>query len=189
MGRSTVEKLPPEIRVRVEDWLREFLAGRITLDMVMERLDGQFADQLGDDMPSRSAVGRHAQKFQKLNERLRQSREMAELLVAEAGPDIADGKAFQVLVQGFQSLAFDMMAKLEDGQTLDPENLMFLARSLKDVTSARKTDADLHARLKADAAKEAAAAVDRVAARTKGAGGLTAETIDAIKSEILGVRK
>lgn len=184
MARSSIEKLPPEVRDRLEDWLREFRDGRMELNDVMTRLDAQFADQ-GVDLPSRSAVHRHSQKVQALAERVQRSRDIANQLVAQVGPDLSDGKGLQVLIQGFQSLAFDMMANLEPDQTLDPENLMFLSRAIQAVTSARKTDADLHLKLKSEAAKEAAAAVERVASR-EGAG-LTRDTVDKIKREILGI--
>ncbi|MGH7027364.1 phage protein Gp27 family protein [Brevundimonas sp.] len=183
MARSSIEKLPPDVRDRLEDWLREFRAGRLELDEVMHRMDAQFADQ-DVPLPSRSAVHRHSQKVQALAERVQQSRDVANQVIAQIGPDLTDGKGFQVLVQGFQSLAFDLMANLGPGETLDAENLMFLSRAIQAVTSARKTDADLHMRLKQEAAKEAAAAVDRVAKREAG---LTSDTVDKIKREILGI--
>lgn len=183
MGRSTVEKLPAEIRTRLEEWLREFLDGRLTLDDVMTRLDGQFADQAeGVELPSRSAVHRHAQNFRKISDRIKRSREISEQLIAQAGPDIADGKAFQVLVQGFQSLVFDLLANIPEDGTLDPENLMFLAKSIQAVTSARKSDADLHEKLKAEARKEAAQTVKSAA----GEAGLSDETARFIMDKVLG---
>ncbi|MFN7128953.1 MAG: phage protein Gp27 family protein [Brevundimonas sp.] len=151
MARSSIEKLPPEVRERVEDWLREFRTGGLELNDVMTRMDAQFADQ-GIDLPSRSALHRHSQKVQALAERVQRSRDIANQLVAQVGPDLSDGKGLQVLIQGFQSLAFDMMANLAPDETLDPENLMFLSRAIQAVTSARKTDADLHLKLKGEAA-------------------------------------
>lgn len=185
MGRTAIEKLPKDIRDQVEAWLREFIDGRLSLDEVMTRLDAQFGDQLGEAMPSRSAVHRHSQKFAVLAQRLKESREIADQLVSQVGPEVADGKGFQVLVQGFQSLAFDMLAKLGPDDTLDPESLMFFARAIGSVASAQKTDADRALKIKEQANKEAAAAVERVAKRT--GSGLTKDTVAAIKREILGI--
>jgi len=179
--RSKVEKLPPEIRGTLEEWLREFAAGRLALDEVMTRLDAQFGDQ-GVELPSRSAVHRHAEKVAALGDRLKRSREMAEALVAEAGPSIADGKGFNVMVQAFQSLVFDLLANIEPGQSLDPENLMFLARSIQSLTTARKADADLQEKLKAEARREAAA--DAKSAATEK--GLSDDTAQFIMDKILG---
>ncbi len=46
------------------------------------------------------------------------------------------------LTQVFQALAFDMIGNLEEDQVLDPENLHFLARSIKDIAAAQKSDTD-----------------------------------------------
>lgn len=183
MARSTVEQLPPEIRARVEDWLREFRAGRLQLDQVLVRLDAQFGDQ-GVPLPSRSALHRHSQKVQQLAERVQRSRDIADQLIAQIGPDMTDGKGLQVLVQGFQSLVFDLMANLNEDQTLDPENLMFLAKSIQAVTSARKTDADLHLKLKEQATRAAAEKAGQAAK----AQGLSAEVVKAIETAVLGVQ-
>lgn len=185
MGRTAIERLPQEIRDQVEAWLREFHDGRLSLDEVMTRMDASFGDQLGDALPSRSSVHRHAQKYQALGERLRRSKAIADQLVEQVGPELRDGKGFQVLVHGFQSLAFDMLANMDEEQTMDPENLMFFSRAIASVASAQKTDTDRALRLKQEAAREAAAAVDRVAKRD--GAGLTRDTVDAIKREILGI--
>lgn len=184
MGRSKVERLPEPIRKTLEDWLREYSAGRLTIDQVMLRFDAQFADQLGEAAPSRSAVARHGAKFAAISERLKRSREIAEMLIEQAGPEIADGKGFQVLLQGFQSLAFDMLANMGEGETLDPENLMFFARSIQSVASAQKTDTDRALKVRQVALKDAAAAADKVAKKE----GISQETADRIKASILGVK-
>ncbi|WP_439471326.1 DUF3486 family protein [Brevundimonas sp.] len=183
MGRSKVERLPEPIRAQLEDWLRDAIAGRLTLDEVMLRFDAQFADQLGEDAPSRSAVHRHAQKFEAISARMKKSREIAEMLVAEAGPQLADGKGFQVLVQGFHSLAFDLLANVDDEKPFDPENLMFFARAIQSVASAQKTDADRALKLKLEAKKEAVAEVEKVAKQE----GLSNDTLNRIRAGILGV--
>lgn len=181
--RSSVERLPVEIRERLEGWLREFTAGRLTLDEVMTRLDGQFADQAGVELPSRSAVHRHASKFAAIAERIQRSKDIADQLVEQIGPQVADGKGLQVLAQGFQSLAFDMLANMDAEATMDPENLAFFARSIKDIASALKTDADRAMAVKRETAKAAAAAVKDAA----GEKGLSAETADFIMKRVLGV--
>ena len=179
MGRSSVEKLTPELRAKVDTLCQRFLAAEISLDQLKASVD-LFA---GEAAPSRSALHRHAQKAQALGERLARSRAMAEMLVDQVGPELADGKGFQVLTQAFQSLVFDLLINLEDGATLDPENLMFLARSIQSVASANKINADLALKLKAEAKKEAMAAVEKVA-KTEG---LTASTVEAFRAAITGV--
>lgn len=184
MARSAVERLPKDVRDQLEAWLREFIDGRLQLDEVMTRLDAQFADQLGDAMPSRSSLHRHSQKFADMAARLKRSREISDQLIAQVGPDVADGKGFKVLVQGFESMAFDYMMNLGPEETLDPENLMFFARAIGAVASAQKTDTDRALKVRALALKDAAVAAEKVAKKA----GVSKETLDAIRAGILGVK-
>ncbi len=177
-ARSKVKAMDPALRAELDRLLRE---DRFSLDEVLTHLRQLAKDPA--DLPSRSGVGRYAQQFKAISERVRRSQQIADRLVAECGPQIADGKGFQVLVQGFQSLAFDLLANIPEGETLDPENLSFLARAISSVASARKTDADLALRLRQDTAKTAAVAAERVGK----ARGISAETVNEIMHAVLGV--
>ncbi|MFN3513446.1 MAG: phage protein Gp27 family protein [Phenylobacterium sp.] len=181
--RSTVERLPEGARKALEEWLVEFNAGQISLDEVMSRLEAllDFND-LKAKAPSRSAVHRHAQKFQAIGERIKRSEHFAAALAKEVGPHVADGQGFQVLIQAFQSLAFEMIGNLEEDQALDPENLMFFARSLQSVASAQKTDADRVMKIQQEARKTAAAQAEKVMKSR----GMSADTIDVIRKAVLG---
>jgi len=180
VARSKVYDLAPELRAQLDRLLRE---DRCTLDQVVAHLRQLAPD--GEELPSRSSIGRYAQNMEAISTRMKRSREIADRLVAEAGPQAADGKGFQVLVQGFQSLAYDFLANIPEGETLDAENLSFLARAISSMASAQKTDTDRALRIRQEAAKEAAAAVEKVAKRSPG--GLSRDTIEAIKAEILGI--
>ncbi len=182
MGRPTsIERLAPDVRAQIENWLREAIAGRMTYDEVSANVLAQFEAVLGDEVPSRSALHRHARKVERLAERLRRSNHVAEQLIAHAGPDLADGKGFQVLVQGFNSLAFDLLANVEEGAPLDPENLMFFARAIQSVASADKANTDRLMKVRVEAKKEAAAAAEKVA-RSEG---LSEATLSKIRTGIL----
>lgn len=176
--RSKVNDLAPELRTELDRLLRE---GRFSLDQVVAHLR-----QLTEDpevVPSRSSIGRYAQNFSAISARLRQSEELTSRLVAEAGPEMADGKGFQILIQGFQSLAFQLLANLPEGETLDPKNLSHLAGAIKDVMAAQKGETDRLLKVRVETAKAAAVAVDKVGK----AQGLTPETVLAIREAVLGV--
>lgn len=181
--RSTVERLPDGARKALEEWLVEFNAGRIPLDEVMTRLEAllDFNDAKAK-APSRSAVHRHAQKFAALGERIKRSQSFADALAREVGPQVADGKGLQVLIQAFQSLAFDMLGEMQDDQVLDPENLMLFAKSLQAVASAQKTDADRALKIEQETRKTAAAQAEK-AMKSRG---MSSDTIDFIRSAVLG---
>lgn len=177
-GRSKVFDLSPELREEINRLLR----GRVTLDAIVAHL--RMLSGPDEALPSRSAIGRYAVQFDKIAARVRRSQDITDRLVAEVGPQVADGKGLQVLAQGFQSLAFDLLAGMEEGATLDPENLMFFARSIGEISRALKTDADRSLSIKKAALKEAAAVVKGAVG---GEAGLSAETADFVMKKILGV--
>lgn len=181
--RSSVERLPEGARKALEEWLVEFNAGRIALDEVMTRLEAllDFNDAHAKS-PSRSAVHRHAQKFAALGERIKRSEAFADALAREVGPHIGDGKGVEVLIQAFQSLAFDMLGAMQEDQVLDPENLMMFARSIQSVASAQKTNAERALRIEQETRKTAAAQAEKAMK----ARGMTGETIDFIRNAVLG---
>lgn len=177
---STIDQLPPECRE---------LIGRLreqgcTLDTILTKLEELDADV------SRSALGRHVQKIDKIGERMRQSRAVADALVQRFG-DAPESRVARLNIELMHGVIMRLVTAEgvddEDGEgvTLDAKEAMFVAGALKDLASAAKSDADLIVKLRQEVAKEAAKAVD---AEGKAAG-LTAETIDAIKARILGVGK
>jgi hypothetical protein len=184
--RSSVERLPDGARQALSEWLVEFNAGRVSLDEVMTRLESilEFNDGKAR-APSRSAVHRYAKRFEVIGERIKRSQSFADALAREVGPQIGDGKGLQVLIQAFQSLAFDMIGKLDDDDALDPESLMFFARSLQSVASAQKTDADRALKIEQETRKRVAAeVVDNVGKKL----GWSADTAQQVRAQILGVK-
>ncbi len=177
-SRSKVKGLAPALKAELDRLLRE---DRFTLDEVLAHLRQLAKDPA--ELPSRSSVGRYAQTIKALGDRMRRSQEIADRLVAECGPQIADGKGFPILVQGFQSLVFDLMANMAEGETLDPENLSFLARAISSVASAQKTDTDRALKVRQETAKQAASKAEAVGK----ARGVSAETIAEIRTAVLGV--
>jgi hypothetical protein len=95
----------------------------------------------------------------------------------------------RLLIQLLTSVATRIVMPIAAGDevTTDAKELHFLARALKDITSASKTDVDREAKIREEAAKqtkrEAAAAVESEGR----ASGASAETIDRIKRRILGI--
>ncbi|HVY32844.1 MAG TPA: phage protein Gp27 family protein [Caulobacteraceae bacterium] len=184
-ARSAVERLPDAVRTTLEGWLGEFKKGRLSLNDVMTRLEAQMsmAGLDPEDGPSRSAVHRHAEKFSKIAERVKRSEQFASALAQEVGPQISDGKGLQVLCQAFQSLAYDMIGNLDDGESLDPEGLMLFAKSLQAVAGAQKSDADRALKIAEQTRKNAAVAAIKEAK----AQGLTEDKVKAIEKAVLGI--
>lgn len=181
---STIDRLPKEVRELIGR-LRE--DGR-TLDEILAKLDELRAEV------SRSALGRHVQKLDRIGERIRRSRAMADALVARFG-DAPESRTARMNIELMHSIITDLVMAVEGGEngegtaiTLDPENAMFLARSLDHLAKAAAADALLTQKIRDEAAKKAAAAAVAVVEKTGREKGLSADTISAIKTSILGVK-
>jgi len=100
------------------------------------------------------------------------------------------GVTAQLNLELMHSVIFDLVAGGENGEgvQIDAKEASFLAGALKDLAGARKTEADFVFRIRQETAKAVTAAaakeVDAVGAQQ----GLTAQTVNAIKARILGVK-
>ena len=181
MGRkSTLRRLPPEIRAEINRILSE---GRLTLDELLEHLRS-----IGVEGVSRSALGRQKQKIDKIAAKLRQSREMTEALVREIGPAVEEGQQGRLLVEVLRRLVFDHLEKRltsedEESQDIDNQGFFFLAKAIKEMSQANRLDQDFEAKVRERVQKETIKAVETSAREA----GLSAATGEAIKSRIRGV--
>lgn len=177
---SSIDKLPEEIRAEVG---RLRVQGR-TIDEILEHLRTMDVDI------SRSALGRHVKRMSTARERMKHSREMATALVSQFGdqPDNQLARLNLELMHGVVMQTIMATKDDEDGEaqpvTFCPEDARFLADALAKLASAEKTNADRTLKLKAEAKKEALAAVEKVAKKE----GLSKETTDAIRAGILGIK-
>jgi hypothetical protein len=185
---SSIDKLPPEIREKIGQ-----LRGRgWTIDQILDCLNG-----LLDRAPSRSALGRHIQSIDKLGERLRHSREIAEALVRGLG-DAPESQAARLNIELLHSQVLDVFTRAADGEEIDaagkdalagdPEGLMFFAKTLDHLARAQKSNVDFIAKAEERAAaatkRQAATAVEAIAKEQ----GISAGTLAAIKAGIFGVK-
>lgn len=186
-ARSAVKRLPPEVRSVLEEWLKAFLGGDLTLDEVMSRLEGHMALVGLDpaDAPSRSSVHRYGQNFEAVVQRIQRSRELTDLLSEQLGPSVADGRGVQVMIQAVQSLAYDLLGAIEEGTRVDPKAIHDLAKATHHLAAAQKTDADRALKIEQETLRKAAAAAKAVGKEM----GWSAETARVVRESILGVGK
>jgi len=191
---SKIDRLPPEIREEIGS-LRE---RGYTIDEILGHLRAfEIAPQ---DRPSRSGLHRHIQGLDKISERLMRSRSVAEALVRKHG-DAPEGRQARLNIEIMHSIVMDLLmaAGDQDGEaaesgavTFDPQQVSLLGRTLRDLSSASKTDADLITKLREEQRKLAEAEMKkRVDVAMVAVGkekGLSADTIDMIKSQMLGIR-
>lgn len=163
--KSTVRRLPPELREQIGALLEQ---GR-TLSEITAHLN-----QLGAEV-SRSALGRYKQHLDKVGEKLRRSREVAEALIAKLGA-APESKALRLNVELMHGALMDLALKAnEDGEedggegiTLDPQGAMLLSKALDHLSRASKADAELIGKIKEQARKEAEAKLDQAVSAATG---------------------
>ena len=180
---SSIKTLPEPVLAEVNAALA---AGRLTLDDITVMLA-----EAGHPR-SRSALGRYKKQLDRVGAQLRQSREITEALVAELGPAAGDGKQGRLLVEILRKIVMDQLVdRLDDeGGGLEPRDVMFLGRALKELSQSTRLDQDFDVKIRDQVAKEeqrkAVKIIDE-AAKTPEVG-LSRDTADGIKARILGVK-
>ncbi|MDB5432411.1 MAG: hypothetical protein JWP35_3527 [Caulobacter sp.] len=178
-GRSKVYDLDPAMRAELDRLLRD---RRWTLDQIVEHLAGLTEGPV----PSRSSIGRYKQDIDQVAEQMTRQREIASAIVSKFG-DQPDNQVARLNLELLHGVLFRIVTSVgEDGDTvsLSAKEAQLLADAANRLASAEKTNEERTVKLKAEMAKQALAAVDRVAKRE---GGLSRATVDTIKAEILGV--
>lgn len=179
---STIKRLPPQVRDKIGALLDQ---GR-TLDEIMERLDAM------DVQVSRSALGRYKQQIDKVSERIRRSREIAEAVVRNLGEE-PESKTTRLNIELLHGVLNDIMQRvpqpgevagdIENPLDLKPMDAMLLAKAVDHLAKARRNDADLIAKLKEQARTEAR---EEMAKRVAGLG--TAADLKSLSDEELNQR-
>ncbi len=166
-ARSTIKRLPPEIREQIGTLLGE---GR-TLDEILAHLR-----ELGASDVSRSALGRYKQRLDKVGEKIRRSREISEAIIAKLGSG-PESKALRLNAELMHGVITDLILKVSeedtesegaDGITLDPMGAMLLGKALDHLARASKSDVDLVGKIKEQARKEAETKLDKAVAAAAG---------------------
>lgn len=181
---SKVDQLPAEIR----ELIAKLRRNNCTTDQIMGKLAELDLGGMGvksEDLPSRSGLARHLKQVDAVTAEMRRQQTLAEAMV-ERGLVMDQGQTAKLNV----ALAHGLLTRLmftEEGQvaTLDPEEAMFVARSIQSLASAAKADTDRELKVRSEMAKEAAAAAKKVATGM----GLTREAVEAFQREMLGLAK
>lgn len=185
---SSIQQLPPDILEQLQALLRD---PRVTQLEATARINAILEEQGVEARVSKSAVNRYAQAMAEVGEELRQSREVAEMWIAKLGaaPQGQLGHLTNEIVRG---LAFDLslMLKRAARGEMDPEAMPETVRMIKDLAIAQeklekassenvKREEEIRRR-----ANEAAAEKAATVAKAKG---LSKDTVDELRREILGV--
>lgn len=133
---------------------------------------------------SKSAFNRTALKIAVLGRRLEETRAIADVLAPKLD-QAGDNSVTLMVAETIKTLCAEMLGNAgtlkADGATA--EMLMMTARALTGAEQAKKISSETRVKIEAELKTQAAKAVDQVAK----AKGLSADTVKAIKSQILGI--
>jgi hypothetical protein len=132
MGRkSSIDKLPADVRSHIEMRLRE---NRLTLDELFADVREAFPDL--SEAPSRSSLGRYRQGFEEIMQTQRAMQTAASALVAELGEDF-DDKSGALLTQAVTTLTTQAAFGELQKKTVDIGDVLDLARAAKAAQESR----------------------------------------------------
>lgn len=177
--KSSVDKLPEDVRSHIERALRE---NRLTLDELITDLQQTFP---ASEKPSRSALGRYRQQFDVMVERMREQETMSRLLVSELGEN-PDDRAGALMVQSLSVLVNSALADAQEDQELAVDDIRKLARATKDAIQARSASLKERQAIEVAAREKLLAEQKEKLAAMPSKGGVTEETKQAIR-EALGI--
>jgi hypothetical protein len=174
---STIAKLDPVIKAEVDKAIRE---GRATIEDIVALIQKMGAQA------SKSAVGRYAVNAKKQMETYRQAQEVSKVWIQQIG-DAPEGDVGRLVVELVRMLAFKSVSAMgEEDTSVSPEDLMFLSKAMKDLAGADKTAVDREINRQA-LQRQIKAAADNVEKVAK-SNGLTADAVQAIRAQILGIK-
>lgn len=185
--KSKVELLPEDIRTTLNVFIR---SGNMTQKDILEAVN-QMIDEAGlpdDAKLSRTGFNRYAKRMEEMGQRLRQSREVAEVWVSKLGdaPTSDVGKLLQEFVR---TMAFDTSMKMmeasegEDGEVISPKALGQLALVVQRIETAAMSSMKREKEIRAAYAAEAA---DAVSDELRGVDGMSEQLEDRIRGILLG---
>jgi hypothetical protein len=147
----------------------------------LQALQRESHGELEFTIPSKSAFNRYSIKLAALSRRLDETRDIANQLAKSFDAESSDNLTI-LAAEAIKTLVFELVtAGGESG--FDPKGAKAMADALRSASQAQTVSTTRRQRVEKEFAAGAAAAVDKVAK----AKGLTAETAEAIKAQILGV--
>lgn len=186
---SKIDQLPDEVRDALNGWLRD---PAITQEEATERTN-QLLEAVGHPVRvSKSGVNRYSLRMEQVGERLRQSRQVAEMWIGKLGA-VPQGQMGHLINEILRTLAFDMSLQLQDDAVaaIDPEARAGVISMLKELSlsvmrleRAASENVKREAEIKRQTAEELAAAVEGEA---KESGAITPERLREIVRETYGV--
>lgn len=177
---SSIDRLPPDILEALQALLRD---PRITQLDAVAKINAVLAAEGHPDRVSKSAVNRYSMRMEEVGQRLRQSRQVAEMWIGKLGAE-PQGKVGHLLNEIVRTLAFETAMNFAEGEEpIDPKSLKELAIAVHRLEQAAGDAVKREQEIRKQTAEAAATAAEKTLASQ----GMSRESIDTIKREILGI--
>jgi len=186
MGRSsTIDRLPPDILEKLNALLSDPRCSQID---AAHRINAILSQEGHSERVSKSAVNRYAIRMNEVGQRLKERHQVADMWVGKFGR-LPQGQMGQLIIQMVHGLAFDASMKLSEGE-MEAENMPGTVKMLKELAiMLERTEraASLNADREKDIRKQAAEEAAEAAEKSMASQGMSRDSIDTLKREILGI--
>ncbi len=183
---SKIEQLPDEVKSFLDAMLRD---KQYTQQEILNEVNKQIEQQglPADEKISRSGLNRYASKMAEVGKRMQQTQATAAAWVAKLG-DKPTGDIGKLLIQMTQTMAFDLALSAQENEDGEEEPatlgmLKDLALTIQRLEKTRMDSIKNEKEIRKAFAEEAAQKAESVAKQA----GLTAQAVQTIKNEILGI--
>ncbi len=184
---STIEILPPDIKANLQAWLQD---PRITQEEATRRTNA-LLDLAGvPERVTKSSVNRYAVRMAEVGEKLKQSREVAQMYISQVGA-APQGQTGLLINEMLRTMAFDLTLKIQDADIADPEimaatidQVKALALAVQRLEQSATINVKREAEIRKSALADAAEAVEKAAVQQ----GLNAEQAAFWRQQVLGVQ-
>lgn len=179
---STIKQLPDDIRQKLDELLQD---PRVSQLEVTERINRVLAESGSAMQVSKSSVNRYSQSMERVGARLREAREVSKVWIGRLGA-APQGEVGKLLNEMVRTLAFDLTMQMADGEApVNPKLLKELSIAIERLEKAASENQKIEAEIKRAALAEAADKAEKIAKR----GGLSADAVQTIRREILGINQ
>jgi hypothetical protein len=179
---SKIDQLPEDIKAELVELLRDT---SVTQSHVLRQVNKliEAAGLPDDEKISRSGLNRYATRMTTVGGRIQEAREVSKMWVDQLGSK-PTGEVSMVLIEMVRTLAFDQVLSLsESGEPVPPKFIKELAIGVEKLEKAASESTKREKEIRKAMAEEAA----QEAADVASAAGMTAEGVEQIKKQILGI--
>ncbi len=177
---SSIDLLPDDIRVRLQECLRD---PRCTQLEATAKINAILANEGHPDRLSKSAVNRYALRMEEVGSKLKQSREVAEMWIGKLGAQ-PQGQVGHLLNEMVRTLAFDCAMTLSEGEDpIPPKMLKDLSIAVERLEKAASENVKREEEIRRQERQRAADQAAKIAKK----GGLSSDTVQEIRRQILGI--